>query len=113
MRFAGIDIASEKHVVAVVDEQGGVVTKATTFTEDKAGYAALLELLGPPAECMVAMEATGHYWQNLFAVLAAAGQLEDGSGAGGAAGRGDRGAAALGAVAGSAARGVRPASRAS
>lgn len=73
MRFAGIDIASEKHVVAVVDEQGGVVTKATTFTEDKAGYGALLELLGPPAECMVAMEATGHYWQNLFAVLAAAG----------------------------------------
>lgn len=73
MRFAGIDIASEKHVVAVVDTEGGVVVKATTFTEDQAGYTALLELLGPPAECLIAMEATGHYWQNLFAVLAAAG----------------------------------------
>jgi transposase len=73
MRFAGIDIASEKHVVAVVDADGGVVVKATTFTEDQAGYQALLELLGPPAECLVAMEATGHYWQNVFAVLAAAG----------------------------------------
>ena len=73
MRFAGIDIASEKHVVAVVDADGGVVIKATTFTEDAAGYRELLELLGPPAECMVAMEATGHYWQNLFAVLAASG----------------------------------------
>ncbi len=73
MRFAGIDIASEKHVVAVVDAEGGVVVKATTFTEDQAGYRALLELLGPPAECVVAMEATGHYWQNLFAVVASAG----------------------------------------
>lgn len=73
MRFAGIDIASEKHVVAVVDGDGGVVLKATTFTEDHVGYSELLELLGPPAECLVAMEATGHYWQNLFAVLATAG----------------------------------------
>ena len=73
MRFAGIDIASERHVVAVVDADGGVVVKATTFTEDATGYRELLELLGSPAECMVAMEATGHYWQNPFAVLAAAG----------------------------------------
>jgi transposase len=73
MRFAGIDIASEKHVVAVVDVEGGVVVKATPFTEDRAGYLALLELLGPPEDCLVAMEATGHYWQNLFAVLATAG----------------------------------------
>lgn len=73
MRFAGIDIASEKHVVAVVDEAGGVVVKATTFTEDAGGHRQLLELLGEPSECMVAMEATGHYWQNVFAVLAAAG----------------------------------------
>lgn len=73
MRFAGIDIASETHVVAVVDIDGSIVVKATEFTEDAAGYARVLELLGPSAECKVAMEATGHYWQNLFAVLAGAG----------------------------------------
>jgi len=73
MRFAGIDIASEKHVVSVVDETGGVVLKATTFEEDAEGYRQLLELLGDPKDCLVAMEATGHYWQNVFAVLAAAG----------------------------------------
>lgn len=72
MRFAGIDIASEKHVVAVVDVDGQVIVKATAFEEDAAGYARLLELLGSPEGCMVAMEATGHYWQNLFAALAAA-----------------------------------------
>lgn len=73
MRFAGIDIASENHVVAVVDVEGKVVVKATSFKEDAAGYQRLLELLGPPEGYLVAMEATGHYWQNLFAALAAAG----------------------------------------
>jgi len=73
MRFAGIDIASETNVVAIVDESGGVLVKATAFGEDDAGYRTLLELLGAPNDCKVAMEATGHYWQNLFAALAGAG----------------------------------------
>jgi len=73
MRFAGIDIASETHVVAIVDERGEVVCKATSFAEDAAGYDRFVALLGEPADCLVAMEATGHYWQNLFAVLAARG----------------------------------------
>lgn len=73
MRFAGIDIASETHVVAVVDESGEVLVKATPFGEDAVGYGKLLELLGSVTDCKVAMEATGHYWQNLFAALASAG----------------------------------------
>jgi transposase len=73
VRFAGIDIAAEIHFVAVVDEGGGTVVKPTSFTEDASGYEKLLGLLGPPADVLVAMEATGHYWQNLFAALAAAG----------------------------------------
>lgn len=73
-RYAGIDIASEKHFVAVVDEAGELVTKATSFTEDAGGYAKLFELLGLADEVgIVAMEATGHYWKNLFAALAARG----------------------------------------
>ena len=73
MRFAGIDIASETHVVAIVDTEGTVVLKASEFVEDATGYKRLLELLGEPTECKVAMEATGHYWQNVFAALASAG----------------------------------------
>jgi len=73
MRFAGIDIASETHVVAAVDDEGKTVLKPTAFDEDAAGYQKLLELLGDASDCKVAMEATGHYWQNLFAALAAAG----------------------------------------
>jgi len=61
VRFAGIDIAAEKHFVAVLDDQREVVVKPTAFTEDAAGHAKLLELLGPPGDLLVAMEATGHY----------------------------------------------------
>lgn len=73
MRFAGIDIASETHYVAVVDESSSTVVKPTSFTEDAAGYEKLFNLLGAAEDVLVAMEATGHYWQNLFAALAGAG----------------------------------------
>src|SRR5499426_4668893 len=73
MRFVGIDVAAERHVVAVVDESARVVLKATPFTEDAEGYVKLLGLLGAPTDALVAMEATGHYWKNLFAALVAAG----------------------------------------
>lgn len=69
MRFVGIDIASETHVVAVVDETDAVLVRPTKFTEDAPGYDRLFSLLGAPADTLVAMEATGHYWKNLFAVL--------------------------------------------
>jgi transposase len=69
MRFAGIDIGSERHVVAIVDQSGAVVLKATAIVEDATGYKRLLELLGSASDCLVAMEATGHYWRNLFAAL--------------------------------------------
>jgi len=73
MRFVGIDIAAETHVVAAVNEAGEMIFKPTAFTEDADGYRRLRELLGPPAATLVAMEATGHYWRNVFAVLAAEG----------------------------------------
>ena len=67
MRFAGIDIGSERHVVALVDETGAALEKPVSFGEEAAGYRRLRELLGDLADCLVAMEATGHYWRNLFA----------------------------------------------
>jgi transposase len=73
MRFVGIDIASERHVVAVVDDAGGVLVKPVGFDEDAGGYGKLFGLLGAATEVLVAMEATGHYWKNLFAELAARG----------------------------------------
>ena len=73
MRFVGIDVASERHVVAAVDAQSATVLGSTSFTEDAVGYRKLFELLGPSADTLVVMEATGHYWKNLFAHLTAHG----------------------------------------
>lgn len=70
--FAGIDIASERHMLARLDDKGAPIGKPIPITEDRAGYDALLKALGGPP-VLVAMEATGHYWKNIFAVLAAAG----------------------------------------
>ena len=73
MRFVGIDIGAEQHTVAVVDESGGILLRATAAAEDAAGYQQLLELLGAAEDCLVAMEATGRYWRNLYAALVTAG----------------------------------------
>ena len=73
MRCVGIDIASTTHVLAIVNGDGALEVKATPFTEDAAGYQKALAMLGAPGDLLIAMEATGHYWKNLFAVLAAAG----------------------------------------
>lgn len=69
MRYAGIDVGSRTHLVAIVGPEGEVVVKATPFGEDAAGYDKLLRLLGPPSELLVALEATGHYGKNLCAFL--------------------------------------------
>ncbi len=70
--FAGIDIASERHTLARLDDTGAPIGKPVAITEDREGYDALLKALSP-APVLVVMEATGHYWKNLFATLTAAG----------------------------------------
>jgi transposase len=73
MHFVGIDIAAETHVFAVLSEDGAVVAKPKPFAEDAEGHAKLLAALEGLAGVLVVMEATGHYWKNPFAVLAAQG----------------------------------------
>jgi hypothetical protein len=70
--FAGIDIASESHMLARLDAAGAPIGRPIAIAEDHAGYDTLLAALGPPP-ALIVMEATGHYWKNLFAVLNAAG----------------------------------------
>ena len=73
MRFAGVDVGAERHFVAVIDEQGEVVQQPRPFGEDADGYARMLRILGTPGDVLVVMEATGHYWRNLFGHLVAEG----------------------------------------
>ena len=46
MRYVGIDVGSDSHVVAAVTADGTVAFKPTGITEDAAGYAKLFALLG-------------------------------------------------------------------
>jgi transposase len=73
MRHIGIDIGAEHHVVAILDDGEAVLQRPLRFAEDADGYAKLKEALGSAEDAIVAMEATGHYWQNLFAFLVAEG----------------------------------------
>ena len=43
-----------------------VLVMPTPFGEEAVGYQVLVELLGSPQDCLVAMEALGHYWRNLL-----------------------------------------------
>jgi len=69
VRYAGIDIGSQEHMVAVVDAEGGALVKPTAVGELREGYERLAAALGRPDDLLVVMEATGHYWQNLFGHL--------------------------------------------
>jgi len=73
MRYVGIDVASETHTVAAVSSEGEVLLRASPFGEDAEGYGRLWEKLGSPEDTRVVLEATGHYWKNLFAALVARG----------------------------------------
>jgi transposase len=73
MRFAGVDVGAQRHFVAMIDEQGDVVQQPRPFGEDAEGYERVLRILGTPGDVLVVMEATGHYWRNLFGHLVAKG----------------------------------------
>jgi transposase len=70
--FAGIDVAADRHTLARLDDAGAPIGRPITITEDRDGHDALLTALGTPP-VLVAIEATGHYWKNLYATLVAAG----------------------------------------
>jgi transposase len=73
VRYAGIDVASRTHVVAIVDDQQAILVKPTSVTEDAHGYGALFGLLGSADDLLVVMEATGHYHRNLATTVTARG----------------------------------------
>jgi len=70
--FAGIDVASERHELARLDGTDSRWAVRSELTRMRAATTMLLEALGPPP-ALVVMEATFHYWKNLYATLVAAG----------------------------------------
>ncbi|MFZ0369494.1 MAG: IS110 family transposase [Halobacillus sp.] len=75
----GVDVAKHKHVARAIDDRGRDLTKRLTFSNNLAGFQALLawgnELAAQHQRphIIVGMEPTGHYWLNLAYQLKAAG----------------------------------------
>jgi transposase len=70
MRCAGIDTGSRSQCRGYHRRDGAVLLRPTPFAASWAGHETLFEMLGSPADLLVAMEATGHYSRNLFGALA-------------------------------------------
>ncbi|MDQ6962537.1 MAG: IS110 family transposase [Mariprofundaceae bacterium] len=66
--FVGIDIGKGKHDYAIVDEAGGVL-RTGFFASTSVGFEKLKEVLIQFDIILIGMEATGHYWRNLWQVL--------------------------------------------
>lgn len=71
-RFCGIDIAKDKHVACVIDRDGAMCIRPSSFANTADGYQHLLERLkgaGRTTSVLIGMEATGHYWYSLHDFL--------------------------------------------
>lgn len=76
LRFCGIDVAKNKHVVCLIDHDGQQITKPRTIANTSEGFSNLLnclKLTGKAKSILIGMEATGHYWYSLHDFLANAG----------------------------------------
>lgn len=73
MFFVGIDVAKNSHEVTVIDEQGNTLVKPFKFKNTVQGFEKLitsLNNLSPTvSDFEFGMEATGHYWLNLYTRL--------------------------------------------
>ncbi|MGN1051823.1 MAG: transposase [Candidatus Scatosoma sp.] len=73
MFFVGIDIAKNSHEAAVIDSNGNIVVKPFKFKNSLQGFEKLLTAFNSVSSDLSAfefgMEATGHYWLNLYTKL--------------------------------------------
>jgi transposase len=75
--FVGIDVALHEHRVGILDDAGEAVGRSFTIAATRDGVRHLLTTLADrgatPAVTQIALEATGHLWENLEAALIGAG----------------------------------------
>ena len=73
MFFVGIDIAKNSHEATVIDERGNIAVKPFKFSKSLSGFekflTAIQNLSSDLSLFEFGMEATGHYWLNLYTKL--------------------------------------------
>lgn len=71
--FVGIDIGKNRHQAAFLDNSGKELCPSIPFENSDEGYSLFFNTLDSVSDGspVVGMEATGHYWLNLYAALLA------------------------------------------
>jgi len=71
MYYLGIDIGKKFHEACLVSQEGEIVITPFRFSNSWSGFNFLREKISafPAKDCSVGLEATGHYWLNLYAEL--------------------------------------------
>lgn len=73
MFYVGIDIAKHNHEASVIDADGKLLCQSISFTNTQKGCEKLISLLEhfsiTNADCVIGMEATGHYWLSVYSYL--------------------------------------------
>ena len=69
MVYIGIDIAKFKHFASVVSSDGKVIVKPFPFENSRQGFMKLVEEIENFQDCLIGLESTGHYAENLIQFL--------------------------------------------
>lgn len=69
MVYIGIDIAKFKHFASVVSSDGKVIVKPFPFENSRQGFIKLVEEIENFQDCLIGLESTGHYAENLIFFL--------------------------------------------
>lgn len=69
MVYIGIDIAKFKHFASVVSSDGKVIVKPFPFENSRQGFMKLIEEIENFQDCLIGLESTGHYAENLIQFL--------------------------------------------
>ena len=73
MYYIGIDIAKNNHQSSIIDSNGEMICESLSFSNTIRGFEKLIKYLESyevtPENCIIGMEATGHYWLSIYSYL--------------------------------------------
>ena len=73
MYYIGIDIAKNNHQSSIIDSNGEMICESLSLSNTIKGFEKLIKYLESyevtPENCIIGMEATGHYWLSIYSYL--------------------------------------------
>ena len=73
MFYIGVDIAKNNHEASIIDSDGKLVSESFSFSNSIRGLEKFQKFISSFSidsnNCIIGMEATGHYWLSLYSFL--------------------------------------------